>query len=155
MSNSIKLVSMGGSISGTAVKNTSHCFYQFRMKTKMADSTTFVLIGCESVRSPDCGRDTGGSTGLGCIKMKGSSTDTSLKTHTRFDSYCSSSFDCDITVTSQQDKPQNFLYRKKRGRGFTYKYSNLIPDRLRGLETRSSERVCVFCTLHVTPPASL
>lgn len=32
------------------------------------------------VRSPDCGRDMGGSTGLGCIKMKGSSTETSLKT---------------------------------------------------------------------------
>lgn len=29
--------------------------------------------------SPDCGRDVGGSTGLGCIRMKGSSTDTSLQ----------------------------------------------------------------------------
>lgn len=33
----------------------------------------------EVLNSPDCGRDTGGSTGLGCIKMKGSSTDTSLE----------------------------------------------------------------------------
>ncbi|TNN46012.1 hypothetical protein EYF80_043821 [Liparis tanakae] len=29
--------------------------------------------------SPESGRDSGGSTGLGCIRMKGSSTDTSLE----------------------------------------------------------------------------
>lgn len=82
VSNSIRLLPTGASVSGTTVSESNDISKQVNIPAKHFSNTYVSLLNTHwSV--PDWGLDMGRSEGLGCIRTKGSSTDTSLdRAHT-------------------------------------------------------------------------